>query len=168
MYQHYASQAPQHLAWHETLDLHELVAFQSIGLMKLKKAYPKVTDPTLKKLYQQAINSLSKNLQELLAFYPLAPHPEHGSDYRDDELPFYAGDLLALFKTGVRNYAIAITETATPALRKVLKQQINNTIDMHAAVYSYMYQNGYYPSYNLTQLLSNDINLAKKALSKGI
>lgn len=28
---------PSHLAWHETLDLHELVAFQTIGLMKLKK-----------------------------------------------------------------------------------------------------------------------------------
>ncbi len=34
-----------YLAWHETLEIHELVAFQSIGLMKLKKAYPKVTDP---------------------------------------------------------------------------------------------------------------------------
>lgn len=34
-------QQPQHLAWHETLEIHELVAFQSISLMKLKKAYSK-------------------------------------------------------------------------------------------------------------------------------
>ena len=27
---------PNQLAWHETLDLHELVAFQANGLIKLK------------------------------------------------------------------------------------------------------------------------------------
>lgn len=62
-----------HLAWHETLDMHELVAFQTIGLIKLKRA----------------------------------------------------GDLLGMAKTLVRNYAIAITETATPKLREVLQKQIN-------------------------------------------
>ena len=30
------------LAWHETLDMHELVAFQANGLMTLKKSYRKV------------------------------------------------------------------------------------------------------------------------------
>jgi spore coat protein F len=37
--------AHSHLAWHETLELHELVAAQSNALMKLKKAYPKVKIP---------------------------------------------------------------------------------------------------------------------------
>lgn len=31
-----------HLAWHETLDLHELVAFQAIGLIELKKISSKL------------------------------------------------------------------------------------------------------------------------------
>lgn len=159
--------ASKQLAWHETLEIHELVAFQSIGLMKLKKAYPDINDPALKGLYNQAIQGLSTNIQELLKFYPLAPRTSgEDDDIRDDLLPFYAGDLLALFKTGVRNYSIAITETATPALRSVLKQQLMAAIDMHAKVYAFMYGKGLYPSYQLDQLLQNDVNLANKALKK--
>lgn len=52
----------RHLAWHETMELHELTVFQSLGLMKLKKTYPKITDPELKKIYQQAIHSLTGNI----------------------------------------------------------------------------------------------------------
>lgn len=40
----------QHLAWHETLEVHELV-----GLMKLKKAYQDIIDPMLQELYTKAI-----------------------------------------------------------------------------------------------------------------
>ncbi|MGJ9384390.1 spore coat protein [Salipaludibacillus sp. CF4.18] len=156
---------PDHLAWHETLEIHELTSFQSIGLMKLKKAYPEVTDPALKELYTHAIKGLSTNILELLEFYPLAPRSNE-DELRKDNIPFYAGDLLALFKTGVRNYAIAITETATPTVRDVLKQQLNRAIDTHAKVFNYMYERNYYPSYNLEQLLQNDINLANKALTK--
>ncbi|PIB49707.1 spore coat protein, partial [Pseudomonas sp. 2995-1] len=46
----------QHLAWHETLEIHELVAFQANGLMKLKKVLPEVTNQELKKIYQKAIS----------------------------------------------------------------------------------------------------------------
>ncbi|WP_062050913.1 spore coat protein [Bacillus sp. JCM 19034] len=155
----------QHLAWHETLEIHELVAFQSIGLMKLKKVYAEVTDPVLQQLYSEAINGLSTNIRELLEFYPMAPRTDENEDHtREDQLPFYAGDLLALFKTGVRNYAIAITETATPVLRNVLKQHLNRAIDTHAKVFHYMYGKSYYPSYDLERLLQNDVNLASKAL----
>lgn len=157
---------PQHLAYHETLELHELVAFQSIGLSKVKEIYPKITDPALKELYKQAINGLSTNICELLEFYPSAPTRSNQDSDRNYNLPFYAGDLLALFKTAVRNYAIAITETATPALRNVLVKQLGNAIDLHAKAYYYMYERNYYPSYDLGQLLQNDINLANMALNK--
>ncbi|MGE6377848.1 hypothetical protein [Peribacillus muralis] len=42
---------PDHsqLARHETLELHELAASQSHSLMKLKKVYPDITDPILKR-----------------------------------------------------------------------------------------------------------------------
>lgn len=158
-------ESPQHLAWHETLEVHELVAFQSIGLMKLKKAYPEVSDPVLQGIYKQSIKSLSNNIRELLKFYPMAPRPEREED-RNDDLPFYAGDLLALSKTAVRNYSIAITETATPALKQVLTKQLIGAIDMHTKVFQYMYERSYYPSYDLKRLLQNDVNLANKALSK--
>lgn len=157
---------PPHLAWHETLELHELVAFQSIGLMKIKKALPEVTDPALKALYQQSIIAISNNLNELIRFYQMAPSADRVEVDRQEDLPFYAGDLLALAKTSVRNYAIAVTETATPMLREVLTKHLLAAVKLHGMVYQYMYQKGMYNSYDLTQLLQNDVNLAQKALSK--
>jgi spore coat protein F len=152
-----------HLAWHETLDLHELVAFQSIGVFKLKKGLKEVKDPALRTLYVTTIQAMESNLHELLQFYPLAPSESR----KGKPLPeggFFAGDLLMLAKTTVRNYAIAITETATPALRAVLVKQINAAIGIHAAVFNYMYERDLYPSYNLEQLLANDVNLARTAM----
>jgi spore coat protein F len=49
---------PKHLAWHETLDLHELVAFQATGLIKLKKSVRKVKDTELRNLYYYSIRAL--------------------------------------------------------------------------------------------------------------
>ncbi|WP_067842401.1 spore coat protein [Amphibacillus sediminis] len=162
-----SKQQPNHLAWHETLEMHELVAFQAIGLMKIKQAYAKVTDPKLKMLYKEGILGLSKNIKELLPFYSMAPrHVEGVQNKHDSQLPFYAGDLLALFKTGVRNYAIAITETASAPLRDTLKKQLNRAIDMHAKIFNYMYENSYYPSYDLEKILENDVRLANRALDQ--
>ncbi|TYS08975.1 spore coat protein [Bacillus subtilis] len=152
------------LAWHETLELHELVAFQAIGLIKLKKMIKEVKDPQLKQLYAVSIQAIEQNLRELLQFFPQAPMPREDEEERADN-PFYSGDLLVLAKTSVRNYAIAITETATPQLRNVLVKQLNAAIKWHAQVFQYMYQRGYYPAYNLSELLKNDVRNAHKALS---
>lgn len=151
------------LAWHETLELHELVAFQSTGLMKLKMAVKKITDPELRDIYMKAIKDLELHITELIQYYSMAPTSSSRNESVGD-LAFYAGDLLAFFKTAVRNYAIAITETATPALRKTLTNHLLRVIKGHARIYNYMYQKGYYPSYDLGQLLNNDIKLAHKAL----
>jgi spore coat protein F len=151
------------LAWHETLELHELVAFQSNGLVMLKKTIAEVNDPSLRNLYSQTIQAIQSNLQELIAFYPQAPVKHRHT--KDPETGFFAGSLLGLSKTMVRNYAIAITETATPQLRQILVNQMNTAIQLHANVFYFMYERSYYPSYNLEQLLSNDLQLAKTALS---
>nr|WP_263324838.1 spore coat protein [Neobacillus sp. Marseille-Q6967] len=153
------------LAWHETLEMHELVAFQSIGLMKLKLSFNKVPDNELKELYRKCIHELEGNLRELMKFYPSAPgyQGREEDDYRED-VGFYAGDLLALSKSLVRNLGVAITETATPALRNVLTKQLNAAIKGHERVYNYMYKNGLYPSYDLGRLLGHDIEMAQKAL----
>jgi spore coat protein F len=155
---------PNHLAWHETLEIHELVAFQAIGLMKLKKTYPEIECQQLKKLYKEAVDGLSMNIRELIRFYNLAPKADRS--FRNDETAFYAGDLLAFCKTSVRNYSIAITETATPAVRNTLKLHLNKAIDMHAKVFEYMHERSYYPAYDLDQMLKNDLNLAEKALAQ--
>ncbi|AYK59194.1 spore coat protein CotF [Bacillus subtilis] len=152
------------LAWHETLEMHELVAFQSNGLIKLKKMIREVKDPQLRQLYNVSIQGVEQNLRELLPFFPQAPHREDEEEERADN-PFYSGDLLGFAKTSVRSYAIAITETATPQLRNVLVKQLNAAIQLHAHVYRYMYQHGYYPSYNLSELLKNDVRNANRAIS---
>lgn len=159
---------PNHLAWHETLEIHELVAAQAIGLMKCKKAYADITDSALKSLYKDAIEGLTANIRELIMFYPMTARSQHDDDFRNNENPFFAGDLLVFMKASVRNYAIAITETATPALRDVLKQHLNNAIDLHAKIFHYMYEKGQYPAYDLDELLQNDVNLASKALGKSV
>ena len=154
----------QTLAWHETLELHELVAFQSIGLMKLKMGLKDIQDNNLQGIYQLTIKELEMNLKELLQFYPYAPHPNQSSEYRTTD-SFFAGDLLAFAKTAVRSYGVAITETATPALRNVLKKQINQAINCHERIYNFMYTKGLYPSYDLNKLLQGDMILANKAMS---
>lgn len=153
------------LAWHETLEIHELVSFQSVGLMKLKMAFRKITDKDLKVIYQRAIKDLEKNINELLQFYPSAPAIQERSESISDHIAFYAGDLLGLLKTSVRNYSIAITETATPELRKVLINQLIRAINGHERIFTFMYQKGYYPAYDFGQILQNDQNIAHKALT---
>ena len=119
---------PKTLAWHGTLEMHELVAFQSIGLMKLKIGLNNIQDSNLQTIYLQTIEELEMNLNELLQFYPSAPHPGESSEYHITD-SFLAGDLLAFAKATVKNYAVAITETATPALRTVLKKQLNLAVN---------------------------------------
>ncbi|MBM6618786.1 spore coat protein [Bacillus suaedaesalsae] len=152
------------LAWHETLELHEITAYNSIGLMKLKKGIEEIEDTELKGIYTKSIEALETSIKELMQFYPYAPKPGHSSEYRND-VGFFAGDLLAFTKSGVRNYAVAITETATPQLRDVLTKQLNIMIKLHEQIFMFMYKEGLYPSYDLKTLLEHDVTLAHKALS---
>jgi len=152
------------LAWHETLELHELTAFHSFGLMKLKRAIKTVRDAPLRELYLEAILGIEKQLRELVKFYPSTPGCQREDDERVLE-DFYAGDLLAMSKALVRNYSIAITETATPLLRKTLTNHLLESIRLHERVFIYMYQNRLYPAYDLGELVQNDLNNANKALN---
>ncbi|MRG87303.1 spore coat protein [Salinibacillus xinjiangensis] len=153
------------LAWHESLELHELVAFKSIGVMKMKMALPQITDKTLKGLYSRAIHENQDDLRELMEFYQHVPNPDYREGEERNPNVFFEGDLLAFTKSGVRNYAVAITETATPALKNVLVNQLNSCIILHDLVYQYMHKKGDYPSYDLNKLFANDIKLAQMALS---
>ena len=151
------------LAWHETLEIHELVASQANQLMDLKSSLRNIKDPELKKVYMKAINGLERNIRELLQFFPAAPHPRSEDSRANENVK--TGQLLGMAKTNVRNYAAAITETATPQLRKVLKRHLNDGIDLHESIFNYMYQHGLYPAYDLEKLLNNDMDNATKALN---
>jgi spore coat protein F len=155
---------PKYLAWHETLELHELVAFQTSHLVAFKKKLPSLQDPALRTLYTETVKGLEMNLRELLQYYPQAPIHNRGGE--DVEFPgAESAQLLGFAKTAVRNYAIAITETATPQLRDTFHKHLNACIGLHAKVFNFMLERGYYPSYHLEQLLANDVKNAHTALS---
>jgi spore coat protein F len=152
------------LAWHETLEIHELTAFQANHLMGFKMMLPEVADPSLKTLYSQTITALESNLKDLLGYYPLAPAYSRKSG-QEDMTAFQAGHLLGFWKTAVRSYAIGITETATPQVRETLRKHWNAGVDMHAKAFNFMLERGLYPSYDLPKLLDNDVKMAQKAIS---
>lgn len=75
-----------------------------------------------------------------------------------------ATDLLLSAKSGVRTYAVALTETATPEVRKVLKKQLNETIELHEKIAQYMIDNEMYHAYDVEEQVNLDLKKADKAL----
>ncbi|MFC0213130.1 coat protein F [Paenibacillus chartarius] len=54
------------LAPHETIELHELLSFKSVSLVKMKEAVGKVTDPVLQQLYLHNIRMTEGHIAELM------------------------------------------------------------------------------------------------------
>ncbi|MBV6713242.1 spore coat protein [Paenibacillus chitinolyticus] len=154
---------PKHLAWHETLELHELVSLQTGQLIAFKQKLPTLTDEGLQTLFREAIQTLEQNLNELLAYYPKAPASSRNKNPEPPVLE--AGQLLGFAKTAVRGYACALTETATPRLRATFVKHLLRAVEFHAKVFNRMYADGAYPAYDLKELLENDAANARAALS---
>jgi similar to spore coat protein len=76
-----------------------------------------------------------------------------------------ASDLLIAAKAGVKNCAIAITETATPEVRTFLRAQLNEAVTTHEAVSNYMISKGWYHPYNIQEQIQLDMQNAQTALS---
>jgi similar to spore coat protein len=78
-----------------------------------------------------------------------------------------ATDLLMSSKAGVRNLAIAITETATPEVKKVLKRELENAIDLHDKIAQYMIEKEMYHAYDMKEQVAQDLKNAEEALNVG-
>jgi similar to spore coat protein len=76
-----------------------------------------------------------------------------------------ATDLLISAKTGVKNIAMAITETSTPEVRETLKQYLNDAIETHEQISKYMISKGYYHPENLSEQLNVDLKAAQTAMN---
>ena len=76
-----------------------------------------------------------------------------------------ATDFLISAKAGVRNYAVAITETGTPELKAALRAQLNDAIATHEAITTYMIAKGYYHPHDLSEQLLVDLNVSETALN---
>jgi similar to spore coat protein len=76
-----------------------------------------------------------------------------------------ATDFLLSAKTGVKNIALALTETSTPEVREALKQYLNDAIDTHEQIFKYMVDKGYYHPHNFAEQLNVDLTAAQTALN---
>ncbi|RAR43539.1 spore coat protein [Paenibacillus sp. MDMC362] len=56
---------------------------------------------------------------------------------------FLALDFLLSVKTGVRNYAFALSETATPEVRNMLRTQLDQSIALHEELSRLMIEKGW-------------------------
>jgi similar to spore coat protein len=76
-----------------------------------------------------------------------------------------ATDLLIAAKAGVKNYAIALTETASEDVRTTLVKQLNEAITHHTRISNYMIQKGFYHPHNVSEQIRLDMDNAQKALN---
>lgn len=77
-----------------------------------------------------------------------------------------AADIMLAAKSGIKNYAAALSETATPHLRSILKSQLNDAINIHEKITNYMLDKGYYDAYNPTDQIQADVSTAETILNK--
>jgi similar to spore coat protein len=75
-----------------------------------------------------------------------------------------ATDFLISAKAGVRNYAVAITETGTPELKAALREQLNAAIATHEKITNYMIARGFYHPHDLSEQLQVDLTISDTAL----
>lgn len=76
----------------------------------------------------------------------------------------FAIDFLLSIKTGIRNYAVALTETASPDLRITLYKQMEEAMDLHSEVSELMISKGWLYPHDLGKQVELDIKSADMAL----
>ncbi|RHW35010.1 spore coat protein [Lysinibacillus yapensis] len=75
-----------------------------------------------------------------------------------------ATDFLVSTKAAVKNLATAITETATPSVKKLLRRELDIAIDTHDKIAQYMIDNEMYHAYDLDEQMAHDLKKADIAL----
>ncbi|OPJ60388.1 spore coat protein [Clostridium oryzae] len=88
-----------------------------------------------------------------------------GMDKMNDQV--IATDFLIATKSGIKNYAVALSEAASPEVRNTLKRQLDDAISMHEKVTDYMIDKGYYKAYNPEEQFRADVQAADTALNLG-
>ena len=62
-----------------------------------------------------------------------------------------AMDLLISAKSGVRNYAMALTESGTPEIKHTLARHLEEALDMHERISNYMMEKGWYHAFDTNE-----------------
>ncbi|MED4953758.1 spore coat protein [Paenibacillus macerans] len=86
-----------------------------------------------------------------------------GMDALTDEI--VAMDFLLSAKTGVRNYAMAVTECATPEVKAILTKQLEEAVNTHEMIVDYMMRRGFYKPYAMDEQIGRDLQNIQTALN---
>ncbi|MNK62553.1 Spore coat protein F precursor [compost metagenome] len=76
----------------------------------------------------------------------------------------FAMDFLIRAKEGVRNYAIALTETASPEARAILRDQMYEGLELHDEIAKLMISKKWFHPYKLDAQYNLDMTSAKTTL----
>jgi similar to spore coat protein len=76
-----------------------------------------------------------------------------------------AMDLLINAKSGVRNYAMAVTECVTPEIKQILMKQLDEAIDFHEKISNYMVQHGLDHPYHIPEQIQHDLKNIQTAMN---
>ena len=76
-----------------------------------------------------------------------------------------ATDFLIAARTGIKNYALALSETSNPEVREMLRTHLNKAIDTHQEITDYMVSKGYYHPQNVQEQLKVDLQATDTALN---
>ena len=86
-----------------------------------------------------------------------------GMDVLSDQV--VAMDLLIAAKSGVRNYAMAVTESGTPEIKEMLTRHLTEALDMHEKISLYMEEKGWYHAWDTDEQINLDLNNINTALN---
>lgn len=70
-----------------------------------------------------------------------------------------ATDLMIASKSAIKNYAAALAETTTPEVTNALHRQLDDAINSHGRITTFMMNKGYYNAYDP----QSQINMDKQA-----
>lgn len=89
---------------------------------------------------------------------------EHMPEMADSAI---ALDFLLSVKTGIRYYAVALTETSSQVLRQALYRQMEQSIDLYEEVVTLMLEKGWLYPHDVEKQIELDIKSAENALFIG-
>jgi similar to spore coat protein len=86
-----------------------------------------------------------------------------GMDGMTDQM--IAADFLFATKSGIKSYAVAITESANPEIKQMLRNHLDDAIDLHQGVTTYMIDKGYYHPADVEEQLKVDMAASSTVLN---
>ncbi len=158
------NQQQQTLAAHESLELHEMINFKTLCLAKSKLMQGLVFDQELKDLMQKDVWQSIQAIADLQDLYAKAPFHALVPEFRPTPILNGGERHEHTSKSGVRDYAMAVTEAGTPEIKAILTRQLEEAIDTHERILTFMLDKGWYHPWHLKEQFRLDLQTMQTAL----